>query len=202
MIKKKLLLTTASMVAWTLAATPITQEQLIEPSISQSGIEGLEKVLVTTSITSSQKDFRSEEDIVLMSKDRFSILSLEEEQELLREQEKNSRCREITIICSFYTSLAGENGGYAGRTADNGYLKATSIAAPKDVPFGTIIEIDGYGEKIVDDRGSSKHIRWVDTDTLRADVYVPREDGEGDDAYYERVNDMGKVTTVARIYTQ
>lgn len=108
--------------------------------------------------------------------------------------------KEVKAICTFYTSLASENGGYAGRTANNGYLSSTSIAAPKDIPFGTKIDLGQFGTKIVDDRGSSAHIRWIDSNTIRLDVYVPQNKGETAQAYYERVNELGKVEVSAKIY--
>lgn len=112
--------------------------------------------------------------------------------------------KEVNVRVSFYTSLASENGGYAGMNAINGKLKLGSISAPKGVPFGSIISIPkmqsylGITDFKVDDRGGAIYIR--DDGTYKLDVYVPRKQGESDTEYFNRVNNMGIVNTKAKIY--
>lgn len=112
--------------------------------------------------------------------------------------------KEVNVRVSFYTSLASENGGYAGKNAIGGKLKIGSVSAPKSVPFGSTISIPdmqkylGITDFTVDDRGGAIYIR--DDGTYKLDVYVPRKQGESDSEYFNRVNNLGIVNTKAKIY--
>ena len=81
----------------------------------------------------------------------------------------------------FYTNLPEENGGYT--TIANNYYS-----------LGRNIYIEGYGKKIVRDRGgkglNSKY---------KLDVYVPKKKGETNSQYKKRVNDMGVKTKTCYI---
>lgn len=125
----------------------------------------------------------------------------------IQEKEKpkeSTSYKEVNVRVSFYTSLASENGGHAGKNAINGKLKLGSISAPKNIPFGSTISIPkmqnylGITDFKVDDRGGAIYVR--DDGTYKLDVYVPRKQGESDTEYFNRVNNMGIVNTKAKIY--
>lgn len=118
-------------------------------------------------------------------------------EEAKKKAEEDAKKKKKNVILTFYTDLESENGkGLSGRNAINGYLSSSSIAAPKDIPFGTKIELADYGTRYVDDRGGSK-IRVLEGGTIRLDVFVPRIAGEDDNKYWQRVNNMGVVETTA-----
>lgn len=127
-----------------------------------------------------------------------------QEKEKPKATTSNSNVKEVNVRVSFYTSLASENGGYAGMNAINGKLALGSISAPKSVPFGSTISIPdmqnylGITEFTVDDRGGAIYIR--DDGTYKLDVYVPKKQGESDSEYFNRVNNLGIVNTTAKIY--
>lgn len=120
----------------------------------------------------------------------------------MSKQEKNTKNYEIiNVRVSFYTGLARENGGYTELNAIGGPLKIGSLAAPKDVPFGSRFIIKNLPDDvqtdsfIVDDRGSA--ITWMNNHTMKVDVYVKRKSGESDAAYFRRTNDLGIIYTTA-----
>lgn len=125
-------------------------------------------------------------------------------QEKEKPKESTSNTKEVNVRVSFYTSLASENGGYAGMNAINGKLKLGSISAPKEIPFGSTISIPKMQDYLgitsfnVDDRGGAIYKR--DDGVYKLDVYVPQKQGESDNGYFNRVNNMGIVNTKATIY--
>lgn len=94
--------------------------------------------------------------------------------------------KEYTFELSFYSDLNCEN-GYGNLTA-NGERLSQGMIANNFLPFNTKVYIEGYGTKRVTDRGSNKYFNAVN----KADVFVPRNGGESDSAYYKRVNMMGR----------
>ncbi len=99
----------------------------------------------------------------------------------------NSLGDEIDIVLTFYTSLAEENGGYAGINCTGGKL-TPGMVANNVLPLGTEINTSEFGTLTVSDRGGNNF------DTIhRLDVFIARNDGESDWEYKKRVNDMGKV---------
>lgn len=101
--------------------------------------------------------------------------------------EVNSLGDEIDIVLTFYTSLAEENGGYAGITCTGGKL-TPGMVANNILPLGTEIYTSEFGTLTVSDRGGNNF------NTIhRLDVFIARNDGESDWQYKKRVNDMGKV---------
>lgn len=101
--------------------------------------------------------------------------------------ETNTLGDEIDIVLTFYTSLAEENGGYAGITCTGGKL-TPGMVANNVMPLGTEIYTSEFGTLTVSDRGGNNF------DTIhRLDVFIARNDGESDWEYKKRVNDMGKV---------
>lgn len=98
-----------------------------------------------------------------------------------------------SFTLTFYTDLASENGGYTG-TASGAPL-VYGVVASNSYPFGTKIYLEGYGYFTVADRGGS------DFDSYgRLDVFIPRNAGESDDEYYNRVNSMGRPTVSGYVY--
>jgi 3D (Asp-Asp-Asp) domain-containing protein len=100
----------------------------------------------------------------------------------------------ITCKLTYYSSLASENGKYGMKTA-SGVMMNSQTVANNFLSFGTDLYMEGYGHKTVHDRGSNKHFNTVN----RFDVYVPRNSGESDSAYYKRVNKMGRKTVTGYI---
>lgn len=88
----------------------------------------------------------------------------------------------IPIILSFYTNSLEDCSSTAGISASGKNLvqasrensSITYVAAPKNIPFGTRINVNGLGTCEVVDRGSA--IKWVytkdGTRCLRLDVFV------------------------------
>ena len=107
---------------------------------------------------------------------------------------------EVNLHISYYTTLDCENSSYGAIDAQGNELKFGTIAIPRDLPLGTQFKIDGYEDMIFTgtDRGSTKYIRWIDTNTMKIDMCIPRNKGEGDKAYFNRVNSMGVTKTTGR----
>lgn len=110
--------------------------------------------------------------------------------------------KSVNVVVTFYTSLPSENGGNTGMNAINGMLKVGSLSAPKDIPFGTTFIIEGLPADtqtntfVVDDRGGA--IKWIDSNTMKLDVYISRKQGESDSEYYKRVNNLGVFKLTAK----
>lgn len=90
----------------------------------------------------------------------------------------------ITANLSFYTGLVSENTSHGSVDARGNQLVYGTIAN-NDLPLGTKIYIEGYGIMTVRDRGGSG------LHNNNFDVFIPRKNGESDDAYYKRVNNKG-----------
>lgn len=104
------------------------------------------------------------------------------------------------FVLSFYTDLPQENGTYKGRVVDAQGNKLThGTVACNQLPLGTKIYIDGI-PYTVRDRGSSNSLYFgsirtnYSKESMRIDVFVPRNKNESDSAYLKRVNMMGKPT--------
>lgn len=94
---------------------------------------------------------------------------------------------ELDITLTFYTSLPEENGGFNGINCSGEKLTAGTVAN-NVLPLGTEIYTKEFGTLTVSDRGGDNF------NTInRLDVYIPREDGESDQDYFRRVNNMGRV---------
>lgn len=101
--------------------------------------------------------------------------------------------QEVEFILSFYTSLPCENDNYTitawgepleyGMVASNYYDKDTKIL------------LDGWGNFRVADRGGSNFDVYN-----RLDVLIPRNSGESDSEYLNRVNNMGIVKVKGYIH--
>jgi Uncharacterized protein conserved in bacteria len=94
---------------------------------------------------------------------------------------------ELDITLTFYTSLPEENGGFNGINCSGKKLTSGTVAN-NVLPLGTEIYTKEFGTLTVSDRGGDNF------NTInRLDVYIPREDGESNQDYLSRVNNMGIV---------
>lgn len=83
------------------------------------------------------------------------------------------------IILTFYSVDAEQCGNDLGITASGKHIQEGMCAAPTSINFGKVISLSNGQSYVVEDRGSSKYIRWIDNNTFRIDVYVPsREQAE------------------------
>lgn len=121
----------------------------------------------------------------------------EEAERKAKAEAEKKKYKEVEANISFYTNLPSENGGYSV-TSQGHKHKSTTIAAPKDIAFGTKIDCGEYGVKIIDDRGGA--ITYDSKGRMKLDVFVPRQSGESDSAYKQRVNNMGRKYITVKIY--
>lgn len=112
-------------------------------------------------------------------------------------KEERSKYREVDANISFYTNLPSENGGYSVTSLGNPHIPGITIAAPKDIPFGTKIDCGIYGLRSVDDRGGA--IKW-NGNIIKLDIFIARNKGETDQQYKNRVNSMGRLYTKVKIF--
>ena len=119
-------------------------------------------------------------------KEEKERLRIEEEQKI-KEQQKQQEIESRTKIfrLTFYTSSPNENGGDKP-TASGVELGNYRLLANNTYKLGTIINLDGYGELKVLDRGSS-----IFDSNINLDVFIPREYGESYSQYIRRVRNMG-----------
>lgn len=92
----------------------------------------------------------------------------------------------ITAKLSFYTDLDCENyQGCNGKTS-SGVKLHDGVIANNKYKMGTTFYFKGYGEYKLLDRGGKGLNTWSNFD-----MYIPRNYGESDKYYYNRVNNMG-----------
>lgn len=80
--------------------------------------------------------------------------------------------REVKAVITFYTASADECGNNRGITASGKKVSRGMIAAPRHIPFGTKIEIDGE-IYIVEDRGGAIKVK---DGVYYLDIYVPTKE--------------------------
>lgn len=107
------------------------------------------------------------------------------QEELEKEKQKNEPQWQEFVL-TFYTSLESENSSAGGVTCQNKRLSRGGVAN-NVIPQNTKLYLEGYGQVIVNDKGSNKHFS-VDN---RLDVFIEREYGENDTQYAHRVNSYG-----------
>lgn len=128
------------------------------------------------------------------------IEQLKIEKELSKKEIPEKEYIEIDCEITFYTSLLCENTQYGAVDAQSNPLKWGMIAIPRDYELGTKFEFDGIdGTFTGTDRGSKKSIRIKNDGVIRIDMFIPRNKGESDSAYYQRVNNYGRFKTKGRI---
>lgn len=98
---------------------------------------------------------------------------------------KVTKVTKITAKLSFYTDLDCENyQGCNGKTA-SGVKLYDGVVANNSLKFGTNIYFKGYGEYEVLDKGGKGLYGY------NFDMYIPRNYGESDRSYFNRINNMG-----------
>lgn len=118
---------------------------------------------------------------------KFKQEELEKEMQIKKQDEEKKKEPEYKeFILTFYTSLESENSSAGAVTCQNKPLSPGGVAN-NVIPQNTKIHLEGYGQVVVNDRGSDKYF-GVDN---RLDVYIPRESGESDRQYSRRVNSYG-----------
>ena len=103
--------------------------------------------------------------------------------------------RQVTFELTFYTSLPSENGNYAHMANGERVDTATNAIASNYYKLGTQINLTGYGNYIVKDRGGSSF-----NSSTRLDVLITRKSGESDSQYKTRVRNMGRVKVVGYVF--
>ena len=120
-----------------------------------------------------------------LKQDKINRIKSEQlEQEELGRQSNVPEPQEF--ILTFYTSLNSENSSAGAVTCQNKPLIRGGVAN-NVIPQNTKIYLEGYGQVIVNDKGSSKYF----SKSNRLDVFIEREEGESDKQYLRRVNDYG-----------
>ncbi|MCE5221498.1 MAG: 3D domain-containing protein [Clostridium sp.] len=104
----------------------------------------------------------------------------------MQNEEKKNEPELKEFILTFYTSLESENSSAGAVTCQNKPLSPGGVAN-NVIPQNTKINLESYGQVIVNDKGSDKYF-GVDN---RLDVYIEREPGESDREYSRRVNSYG-----------
>lgn len=100
--------------------------------------------------------------------------------------EDEKEIKEIEFELTFYTSLDSEN-GYSSITSTGENLSNKILLASNVYNIGTKIYLDGFGILEVKDKGGFEMNM-----SNRLDVYIPREKGESDDKYRNRVLGYGR----------
>lgn len=99
------------------------------------------------------------------------------------------------FVVTYYTSLGVENGGWENLAARGDELKQGMVATSAEIPFDTKFSLPNIGQVNVSDRMAVWAVekRKADhgQDTIPVDVFVPRNDGESDEDYFNRVDKMG-----------
>lgn len=142
------------------------------------------------------KDLEKEAQQIKLQRDEQKRIELEnikkQEEEIKRKEQEERMRNKREFILTFYTSLDFENG--FGAITCTGERLHDGIVANNVLSLGTKIQLDGYGEVVVSDRGGSS----FNSDT-RLDVYIPKENDESNYEYSKRVNNMGKVKVTGYI---
>ena len=133
----------------------------------------------------STKEIVNKEVNSLMQKKAEEERRKQEEERRKQEEERNNSA--ITFYLSFYTSLDGE---IPYVEADTASCKAPvyGYVASNVYEFGTTIELEGMGVFTVEDRGGNDF-----DESNRLDVFIPRNPGESNYHYKNRVLEMGRV---------
>jgi 3D (Asp-Asp-Asp) domain-containing protein len=109
-----------------------------------------------------------------------------EEQKQKELEQKKNEPEWQEFILTFYSGLACENSPKGNITCTGKKLESDMIAN-NVYKLGTQIYLEGYGQKVVADRGSNKHFGTSN----RLDVYIEKEPNESESHYLKRVNSYG-----------
>lgn len=98
---------------------------------------------------------------------------------------KVAKVTKITAKISFYTDLDCENYQGCNGITSSGVKLYDGVVANNSLEIGTNIYFKGYGEYKVLDKGGKGLYGY------NFDMYIPRNYGESDNNYYNRVNNLG-----------
>ena len=105
---------------------------------------------------------------------------LKQDQEREEQKKKQLQIQNVPkiykIILTFYSVDAEQCGNNLGITASGKHIQEGMCAAPTSINFGKVISLSNGQSYVVEDRGSSKYIKWIDNNTFRIDVYVPSKE--------------------------
>lgn len=78
----------------------------------------------------------------------------------------------IRIFVTYYTNIDDElQGGQLDRRGVPLVSHHKPVAMPADVPYGSVLDIEGLGEHNVVDTGGA--IVWLDENTCKVDMFIP-----------------------------
>ena len=132
-----------------------------------------------------------DKNIEMLHKNKLGLIKnpIEVQYEKIKQKELEKQKNEPQwqeFVLTFYTSLESENSSAGGVTCQNKRLSRGGVAN-NVIPQNTKLYLEGYGQVVVNDKGSNKHFS-VDN---RLDVFIEREYGENDRQYAHRVNSYG-----------
>lgn len=179
---------------------------IVIPTTTLSGDEKLDEYKNEQIITTRIKEEETVDIATFVSAHQEIVQDEEVEPEEIIE-EKNYI--EIKCELTFYTDLASCNGDNSKLTASGAKLNNKTLAVPRKkdstkpvFPFGTKVEIDGYGERTVEDTGNPKYLKQKSDGTYIFDVFMARNKGETDKQYKARIMSYGRVQTTAKVYLE
>lgn len=117
--------------------------------------------------------------------DKKEAESKKAEQAKLEKETKKKEIQYTEFELTFYTALDCEN-GYGAITCQGKPLR-DGIVANNVIPQNTQLYLEGYGEVVVADKGSSNFNTYN-----RLDVYIARNSGESNSQYRKRVMKLGR----------
>lgn len=80
--------------------------------------------------------------------------------------------KQLRVFVTYYTNIDDElQGGQNDRRGVPLVNHYKPIAMPADVPYGSILDIDGLGEHTVVDTGGA--IVWLNDTTCKVDMFIP-----------------------------
>lgn len=150
----------------------------------------------------AKRDQQRKEEIIKSLKEKYIkyIKKLKEEEERIRKEKREAEEQKkkqiqnrglsgegnILFELTFYTDLPEENGGHT-ITASGKPLEYGVVASNK-YPIGTKLRLGSMGTFTVEDRGGREF-----NNSNRLDVFIPRQSGESNCQYKNRVRNMGRI---------
>jgi 3D (Asp-Asp-Asp) domain-containing protein len=144
---------------------PLEQQVIDSPSVK------MENKLVITKKAELIKEFKVE---------KMKVSKIEENKQQPPVIKTEKKQKDINIIVTFYTNSISDCQSTKGISASGKDLVSASrggdityVAAPKNIPFNTKIDVKGIGVCDVQDRGGAiKHV-WIDNvEYMKLDVFV------------------------------
>lgn len=152
-------------------------------------------VSIVTPLNTLATEVVDDNDTRMIHKDKMGLVlssiempsaKLKQEEFLKVNEDKKNKPERKEFILTFYTSLESENSSAGPVTCQNKPLTPGGVAN-NVIPQNTKIYLEGYGQVIVNDRGSDKYFSVEN----RLDVFIAREPGESDEQYSQRVRSYG-----------